>query len=202
MPFTKLASAVGNLASQLMDGQISKIHIKYCGEVANHDCNSVKSAALSGLLQQAHNESINLVNASFVAAQHGLKISEEKEPNFQKYSNLLTLKVDTEAGATIISGTVRDDEIHIIQVNDFWMDIVPSGGWCLLCDHLYRPGVVGAIGTITGRSNINISSMYLSRLQPRGRALMILALDEQLSEQQIQEILALPDIHTVRAVRL
>ncbi len=201
VPFIKLASAVGNLASQLMDGQISKIYIKYCGEVANHDCNSVKSAIFSGLLQQARNESINLVNASFIAAQHGLKISEEKEPSCQDYSNLLTLKVDTEAGATIISGTVRDNEIHIVQVNDFWMDIVPSGGYCLLCDHLDRPGVVGVIGTITGRSNINISSMYMSRLQPRGRALMILTLDEQLSEQQRQEILAIPGIHTARAVR-
>ena len=202
VPFIKLASAVGNLASQLMDGQISKIHIKYSGEVANHDCNSVKSAILSGLLQQARSESINLVNASFVAAQHGLKTSEEKEPNCQNYSNLLTLKIDTEAGATIVSGTVRDNEVHIVQVNAFWMDIVPSGGCCLLCDHLDRPGVVGVIGTITGRSNINISSMYLSRLQPRGRALMILTLDEQLSEQQRQEILAIPGIHTARAVRL
>ena len=201
VPFTTMASVVGTLASQLMDGQISKIYIKYCGEVVNHDCNSVKSAILSGLLQQAHNESINLVNASFVAAQHGLRISEEKDPSCSKYSNLLTLKVDTEAGITIVSGTVRDGEIHIVQVNDFWMDIVPSGGYCLLCDHLYRPGVVGAIGTITGRYNINISSMYLSRLQPRGRALMILTLDEQLSEQQKQEILALPNIHAVRAVR-
>jgi len=202
VPFIKAASTIGSLASQLMEGQISKIYIKYCGEVCNYDCNSVKSAVLSGLLQQTRKESINLVNASFIAAQHGLKISEEKEPICQDYPNLLSLRIDTEAGTTIISGTVRDNETHIVQVNDFWTDIVPTGAYFLLCDHLDRPGLVGAIGAITGRSNINISFMYLSRLQPRGHALMILALDEPLDEQQIQEILALPDIHTVKAVKL
>jgi D-3-phosphoglycerate dehydrogenase len=131
-----------------------------------------------------------------------LKISEEKEAACQNYFNLLTLEVKTNAGTTAISGTVRDSEIHIVQVNDFWMDIVPSGGYFLFCDHLDQPGLVGTIGNITGKADINISSMHLSRLQPRGKALMILALDEPLGEEQLQEILALPGIYSAKAVKL
>ena len=55
---------------------------------------------------------------------------------------------------------------------------------------------------ITGKADINISSMLLGRLQPRGEALMILALDEPFSEEQLQEILAIPDIHTAKMVKL
>jgi D-3-phosphoglycerate dehydrogenase len=44
--------------------------------------------------------------------------------------------------------------------------------------------------------------MHLSRLKPRGKALMILALDELLPEEQQQQILALPDVYTVKVVRL
>jgi len=202
VPFIKVAATIGNLASQLMEGQIKSTHITYSGGVANYDCNTIKMALISGLLQRASEETINLVNAGFIAAQRGLKISEEKEATCQNYSNLLTLEVNTNIGTTIISGTVRDSEIHIIQFNDFWMDIVPTGGYFLFCDHLDRPGLVGTIGNITGKADINISSMHLSRLQPRGKALMILALDESLSEEHLQEILALPGIYSAKAVRL
>lgn len=203
VPFVRAATTVGNLASQLItDGQINSIHIKYSGVVSNYDCTPIKTALISGLLQQTSEERINLVNVGFITAQRGLKISEEKEMTCQNYSNLLTLQVSSNMANITISGTVRDDETHIVQVNDFWMDIVPAGGYFLFCDHIDRPGLVGAIGTITGKADINISSMHLSRLQPRGKALMILALDEPLGEEQIQQILAIPGIHTAKLVKL
>jgi D-3-phosphoglycerate dehydrogenase len=202
VPFMKVAATIGNLASQLMEGQINSTHIKYSGGVSNYDCNPIKTALISGLLQQASEERINLVNVRLIAAQRGLKISEEKEATCQNYSNLLTLGVNTNVGTTTISGTVRDSEIHIVQINDFWMDIVPTGGYLLFCDHLDRPGLVGTIGNITGKADIDISSMHLSRLQPRGKALMILALDEPLGEEQLQEIRALPGIYSAKAVKL
>ena len=201
-PFMRVAATIGNLASQLMEGQINSTHIKYSGGVTNYDCNPIKTALISGLLQQTSEERVNLINVSFIATQRGLKISEEKEATCQNYSNLLTLEVSTNAGTAAISGTVRDSEIHIVQVNDFWMDIVPTGGYFLFCDHLDQPGLVGTIGNIAGKADINISSMHLSRLQPRGKALMILALDEPLGEEQLQEILALPGIYSAKAVKL
>jgi len=202
IPFVDAASTIGSLGSQLMEGQISSLHIKYCGEVSNYDCDPIKTATISGLLQQASEERINLVNVGFIAAQRGLKITEEKETACQNYSNLLTLAVNTNVGTTTISGTVRDSLTHIVQVNDFWMDIVPTGGYFLFCSHLDQPGLVGAIGNIAGKADINISSMHLSRLKPRGQALMILALDEPLAEEQIQEILAISGIYTAKIVKL
>jgi D-3-phosphoglycerate dehydrogenase len=202
VPFMRVAATIGNLASQLMEGQISSTHIRYSGGVGNYDCNPIKTALISGLLQQASEEKINLVNVGFIAAQRGLKISEQKEATCQNYSNLVTLEVNTNLGTTAISGTTRDSEIHIVQVNDFWMDIVPAGEYFLFCDHLDRPGLVGTIGNIIGKADINISSMHLSRLKPQGKALMILVLDEPLGEEQLQEILGLPGIHSAKAVKL
>ncbi len=202
VPFMTVASTIGNLASQLMEGQIISTHIKYGGGIANYDCNPVKTALISGLLQQASEERINLVNVGLVAAQRGLKISEEKEITCENYANLLTLQVNTTAGTTTISGTVRHGESRLVQVNDFWMDIVPTGGHFFFCDHLDRPGLVGIIGNITAKAEIDISFMHLSRLRPRGKALMILALDEPLGEEQLQEIRGLPGIYSAKAVKL
>jgi len=58
------------------------------------------------------------------------------------------------------------------------------------------------VGNITGSSNINIHSMSVGRLKPRGQALMILALDEPLPEDVRRKILAIPDIHTAKLVKL
>ena len=201
-PFVKAATIVGNLASQLTEGQVNSIYIKYGGEIANYDSNPIKTAVVSGLLQPMTEEKVNLVNVNLIAAQRGLKVSEEKQPAVSNYANLITLEVNTNIKATTVSGTVRDNETHVVHVDEFWMDIVPTGGYALFCHHVDQPGLVGTIGMITGKADINISSMYLSRLKPRGPALMILALDEPLPEEQRQEILAIPGIHTAKVVKL
>ena len=72
----------------------------------------------------------------------------------------------------------------------------------MFSDHRDRPGLIGAVGKITGDADINISYMHVSRLKPRGQALMILALDEPLPEAQQQELLSIPDVYTAKVVKL
>ena len=54
-------------------------------------------------------------------------------------------------------------------MNQFWIDIVPTGGWFLFASHRDRPGLIGAVGNITGTADINISYMHLSRLHRAAR---------------------------------
>ena len=201
-PFIQAASTVGRLTSQMVEGQVSAIQIKYEGEISNYDTNVLKAAALGGLLEQISEERINLVNANIVAARRGLTIVEQKEPTCKNYASLITIEATTSAGTTTVAGTVMRNEVHIVRANNYWFDIVPTGGYFLFCDHQDRPGLIGAVGKVTGDSDINISAMNLSRLKPRGQALMILALDEPLSEEQRQQVLSLPDIHTAKLVKL
>ena len=201
-PFMKVASTLGSLARQLMEGQINNIRIKYSGEIANYDISAMKASIISGLLEGMSEERINLVNAAIIANQRGIKIVEQKEVTCENYANLIALEVMTSTGATIVVGTVLRGETHVVKVNDFWIDILPAGGYFLFSDHQDRPGLIGAVGNITGEADINISFMQLARLQSRGQALMILALDEPLLEEQRQEILALPDVYTAKLVKL
>ncbi|MBI4296144.1 MAG: ACT domain-containing protein, partial [Chloroflexi bacterium] len=69
-------------------------------------------------------------------------------------------------------------------------------------EHLDRPGLLGAVGSVTGAANVNISAMHVSRLKPRGVALMILALDERPSESDLKKIKSIPDIYTAKMVKL
>ncbi len=201
-PFMQVASTLGNLARQLMEGQINNIRIKYNGEIANYETSAIKASMIGGLLEGISEERVNLVNANIIATQRGIKIIEQKDTTCENYASLITLEAVTDAGMTTVAGTVLRGETHIVRVNNFWPDIMPTGGYFLFSDHRDRPGLIGAVGSITGKADINISSMQLARLQARGQALMILALDEPLPEERIQEILNLPDVHTAKLVKL
>jgi len=201
-PFIQVATTLGRLASQLAEGQTNTIQIQYEGEISNYDTNVLKAAALGGLLEGISEERVNLVNANILASRRGLNVVEQKESSCENYTSLITLEVTTSAGTTITAGTVIHGESHIVRVNNYWIDIVPTGGYFIFSDHLDRPGLIGTVGKIAGDADINISAMHLSRLKPRGQALMILALDEPLLEEKQQELLSLPDVYTVKLVKL
>lgn len=202
VPYTKVARTLGSLASQLAEGQASTVEVKYQGEISNYDTSILKVAVLNGLLELISEERINLVNANLVAARRGLKIVEQKEPGCENYASLVTVAVTASGGTRTVAGTVLNGESHVVRINDYWLDIVPTGGYFLFCDHLDRPGLIGAVGKITGDADIDISAMHVGRLKPRGQALMVLALDEPLPEKQRQQVKSLPDVYTAKLVKL
>ena len=201
-PFVGVSQHIGRLLAQLAEGQMSTIAIKYEGGIANHDTTVLKAAIIGGLLEAISEERITLVNANLVAQRRGLKITEQKDTVCETYGSLVTVEVATSAGVTTVAGTVMHGEPHIVRVDNYWVDLAPSGGYFILSDHKDRPGLIGNVGTVLGKSDINISSMQVGRLEPRGRALMVLGLDEPISEEQRQQLLAIPDIYTIKLVKL
>jgi len=201
-PFIKLAAIAGKLVSQLAEGQMNAIQIRYEGEISNYDTNALKASVLGGLLEEISEERVNLVNANIVAARRGLTVVEQKEATCENYASLITIEATTSAGVTIVAGTVIRGESHIVRVNNYWLDIVPTGGYFLFSDHLDRPGLISAVSKVTGDADVNISSMHVGRLKPRGQALMVLALDEPLFEEHLQQILSIPDVYTAKLIKL
>jgi D-3-phosphoglycerate dehydrogenase / 2-oxoglutarate reductase len=199
-PFMEVSAKIGKLVSQLAEGQMNSIRIKYEGEISNYDTNALKAAVLGGLLENISEERVNLVNANFLAAKRGLTVVEQKDTSCQDYTSLITAEVKTSSGTTTIAGTVLMGESHIVRIDDYWTDFVPTTGAFLFIDHRDRPGLIGSVGNITGSVDVNISAMHVSRLKPRGQALMILDLDEALPEKARQQLLAIPDVFTAKVI--
>ena len=201
-PYMAAAAAGGRLVRQMVEGQVNSIQITYEGEIIVYDTNTLKASALGGLLEGVTEERVNIVNANLLATRRGISVVEQKKTKCENYVSLITLEATTSKGTTAVAVTVMRDEPHVVRVDNYWIDIVPSDSYFLFSDHTDRPGLIGAVGKLTGDADINISYMLVSRLKPRGQALMILALDEPLPEEQQQQLLALPDINTVKMVRL
>jgi len=201
-PFIKVAALAGKLVNQLAEGQMNAIQIKYEGEISNYDTNVLKASVLGGLLEEISEERVNLVNANIIAARRGLTVVEQKEATCGNYASLITIEATTSTGVTTVAGTVMRGEPHIVRVNNYWLDIMPTGGYFLFSDHLDRPGIISAVSKITSDGDVNISSMHVGRLKARGHAIMVVDLDEPLSEGQLKQIRSIPDVYSAKLIKL
>jgi D-3-phosphoglycerate dehydrogenase len=92
-------------------------------------------------------------------------------------------------------------EPHVIQLDAFRFDFVPEGRF-LVSRHEDRPGVVGRIGTILGENDINIASMQVGRDAPRGKAMMILAVDDAVADAVLEKLRSIPAMSDLRYIEL
>ena len=201
-PYLAVAEKAGSLAMQLCEGQLGEIEIDYAGEIASLDVTPLKAAVVRGLLAPISEEHVNVVNVNSVAQRRGLRITERRGPSHEVYANLISARVHTSAGQTTVSATLAHDGPHIVLINDFWVDVPPSEGYLLVCENEDRPGMIGAMGTMLGGFDVNISFMNVGRHQRRDRALMVLALDEALSPEQLKKVREIPNIFSARLARL
>ncbi len=201
-PLIPMATILGRVAAQLSDGQLDTVSIKYEGEIANHDASAIKASVIGGMLENVIEERVTLVNASIVASNRGLKVTEHKGPITENYQNLITVALQTSEGTATVAGTMMRGETHIVRVDDYWLDIVPSSSYLLLCENQDRPGIIGQVGTILGKADINIAFMQVGRDKPRGQALMVLGLDEPIQDSERDQIMNIPQVSSVKQVKL
>jgi D-3-phosphoglycerate dehydrogenase / 2-oxoglutarate reductase len=201
-PYVPIAQKIGSLAVQLHQGGMNEVEIDYAGDIAHNDVTPLRAAVIGGLLAQISVEHVNVVNVDLVAERRGIQLKQVHSPSHEIYSNLITVRLRGSEGQTVVSGTIAHDGPHVVSIDDFWVDVPPSEGYLLLCENKDRPGMVGAVGTLMGEFGVNISFMNVGRHEKSGNALMVLALDEALSPEQIARVREISGIIGVRLARL
>ena len=71
--------------------------------------------------------------------------------------------VNTRAGATSVAGVVSDGRANVVQIDDFELHLPTTPGYLLVTQHVDPPGMIGLVGTLLGKADINISSMQVGR---------------------------------------
>jgi D-3-phosphoglycerate dehydrogenase len=200
-PFLPVAEGVGRFYAQVGRQPATRLLVEYTGEIGDYDCSLLTAALLTAFLGRFSAERVNPVNARTVAASHGIAVVEQRGARTSEFANLITLQASGEHGQTRVGGTLLLNEPHIVQFNDFRIDLVPQGTF-LMSWHTDRPGIIGAIGTLLGQKNINIASMQVGRDRPRGDAVMILSVDDPVPEAIQAEIRRIPGMADVLTVTL
>ena len=194
-PFAELTERLASLHTQLFGGRVGVVELDYEGQLAQHDVNLLTASAIKGVLQGFTEERINPVNARLIAAARGMRIVERRTPARGSYTSLITLRMHGHE----LAGTVLMGEPRVTRIDSFRVDLVPDGRF-LISRHEDRPGIVGRVGTILGEHDVNIASMLVGRDAPRGRAMMILAVDDPVGDAVLDHLRAvdgLSDLHYV-----
>ena len=130
--------------------------------------NYLTSIVVRRLLMPVLREGINLVNAGHVARLRGIRIEETRVPVPENFTNLITIELKTSEEVHRVSGTVFTDKLpRIVNVDGFALEVIPRGHMIYFTNN-DKPGVIGNIGTILGKSRVNIAGMQLGREKEGG----------------------------------
>lgn len=199
-PYIRLAEAMGTLAVSTTEGRAEAVEVQYFGDLAAGDTGPITRAALVGFLQPVTPENVNYVNAILLAESRGISIEETRASVHPEYTDLMTITFKTDKQTREISGTVfgRGD-IRITAIDRFAIDIVPHGR-ILVSRHEDKPGVIGKVGAILGSHNVNIAGMHVGRAEQGKQALMVLSVDDPVSEDVMDELRGAQGLQTVQLV--
>ena len=200
-PYADLAQRLGRFYAQYAENNLRRVEIKYAGDVAERDTSVITTSALAGLLAEAGQEPVNIVNARIVAEDRGLEVSETRTSRAEGFTGVVSLCVETTTGDHVLNGTIIRGEPHITGIDSYSVDFVPTGS-LLLDQHVDQPGVIGRIGTLLGDAQINISFVQVGREAKGGYALMVLGLDERIPPEVVGRIKAIPSIRSARSINL
>ncbi|HHY14120.1 MAG TPA: phosphoglycerate dehydrogenase [Thermoanaerobacterales bacterium] len=198
-PYVMLAEKLGRFYSQFKNGRVREMEIGISGNITKYKTSILIAAALKGLLNEILQEPVNLVNALEVAKQREIKIIKTtKIDNIGDYSNLITLKIISDADECIIGGTVfGENDQRIVMIDGYKIDLLPEGN-IIFISHKDKPGMIGSVGTILGKNDINIATMQVGRMSPRGGAIMALTVDEYVDPRILKEIADTEDIEEIK----
>lgn len=211
-PYMQLVEKMGQLYTQLQPGPLSKVELSFSGEISDYDLRPLKAALIKGLLEPISDAHVNMINAPTLAKQWGLEIIEQKSPTSTEFANLVTLRVLDSNGYTssfagkpgsgdehvgTLSGTVMHGTPKIVRIGRYWSEIVPEG-YILFCRNYDQPGMIGRVGTVLGKAQVNIRHMDVgpSERIPRPQtqqsvpdtALMIVSVDQPIPDWALSEI--------------
>jgi D-3-phosphoglycerate dehydrogenase len=201
-PYLRLGEKLGSFLGQIADYAIEEVLIEYHGELVDYGTRPVMISILKGLLTPFVGETVNYVNASVMAKERGIKITESTSATHEDFANLIAITTRSKMEQNTVAGTLFGrKELRIVKLNDFFIEAIPDG-YILLVSNYDRPGVIGNLGTTLGSRNINIATMQFGRDRMGGNAISLLHLDVPLPPGMLGEILRLPNIISVRQIIL
>jgi len=203
-PLLPLVENMGRIAAGLVAGAINRVHVEVSGEVVENELKILEISAMKGILTQLVHEPVSYVNAPLLAKDRGIETSLHttlESPNFKVVAKVeLTTNTGEVASA---AGTITgpNSTIKLVGIDKYELDVAISDQMAFI-QYEDRPGMIGIIGGILGKSEINIANLQLARETKGGNALVVLTLDSEIPQSVLSEIANALDAKFAKTVNL
>lgn len=192
------------LAQQNRGGHLLAARVHYRGEAATKQTRLITAAFAAGLLESALDEHVNMVNAEALARERGIRITESSSFEAGDFATMVNATIVTDAGELSAAGTMFGHEyLRLVRLGRFQLDAYLDG-LLLLYYHRDVPGLIGYIGTVLGKHQVNIAHMALGRAGnvPGGDSVAVLNLDNEPSPEALAEVAQHREVTAVELIKL
>lgn len=201
-PYLSVVKHLGEFGIQLLDTPPQEVKIKYHGDIAVDDTSILTRTFVANMLKPHFGDEVNIINALYYLNERDVTYKVEKKATADGYTNYLEVELinDTEhviLGASTIPGYGE----RLVKINEYPIDFKPEEN-ILIIEHTDRPGIIGELGALLGKDDVNIASMQLARLSKEGDAMVLFTLDNQVASETHEQIKNIKNIHKVHTIKL
>jgi D-3-phosphoglycerate dehydrogenase len=199
-PYMALAEKLGSLVGQLSHGAIAGLSIEAEGAAAELNMKPITGAVLAGFMR-VHSDSVNMVNAPFLARERGLDVREIRHDRETDYHTLLRVSAMTSGGDRPVAGTLfANSTPRLVEIFGIRVEAELEGEMIYIVNE-DTPGFIGRLGTLLGEEGVNIGTFSLGRREAGGEAVALVSVDSHVGPDLVQRLQALPGVKTVKPLR-
>jgi D-3-phosphoglycerate dehydrogenase len=170
------------------------------GAAAQLNQKPITGAVLAGLMK-AYSDTVNMVNAPFLAKERGLDLREIRHDREVDYHTLVRVTVSTPDGEKSVAGTLFSNSApRLVEIFGIKIEAELEGEMLYIVND-DQPGFIGRLGTTLGEAGVNIGTFQLGRRAAGGQAVLLLSVDQHVPEDVIARIKALPGVRAVKPLR-
>ncbi|HYI38813.1 MAG TPA: phosphoglycerate dehydrogenase [Allosphingosinicella sp.] len=199
-PYMALAEKLGSLVGQLSNGPLAGLSIEAEGAAAELNMKPITGAVLAGFMR-IHSDTVNMVNAPFLAKERGLDVREIRHDRETDYHTLLRVSAMTSAGDRPVVGTLfANSAPRLVEIFGIRVEAELEGEMIYIVNE-DTPGFIGRLGTLLGEEGVNIGTFSLGRREAGGEAVALVSVDGHIGPDLVQRLQALPGVKTVKPLR-
>lgn len=198
--YMQLAENIGELAQQIVEGNLKEIEISAKGKLASLDISPLEVAVLKGVFS-SFTDGVNYVNAPILAKQKGISVTTSKSETTGDYIGLITVKLITSTSEAYVSGALIAENIkRIVKIDQYNTSVEPAKHM-LFVPHENKPSMIAKVATVIGEAGININHMHVVQ-QQGDHSLMIIDTDCDVSKIVLDKIEKIDGVFPSRYVKL
>ncbi len=200
--FMSLANMLGKVLAGWVEKPIKKLEVATYGKASEVAIHPISVETMVGMLEDKLSTPVNSVNAENIAKRQGISLVETSCEEAQGYQSLIKVSGFYEGGSFSVQGTLLGDcHPRLVYMDDTEIEVIPDGT-LLVTRHHDKPGVISAISTVLGESNINISRMQVSKADEMQQAMAVISVSDPLDEKLVKAVAELAPVISVKQIRL
>jgi D-3-phosphoglycerate dehydrogenase len=195
-PYMALAEKLGRLIGQVLGENVRSVSVEVEGAAAELNQKPITGAVLAGLMG-SYSDSVNMVNAPFLAKERGLDVREVRHEREGDYHTLVSVTVGTPHGEQRVAGTLFGNKApRLVEMFGVGVEAELTGAMLYIVN-TDEPGFIGRLGTALGEAGINIATFNLGRRAAGGEAVALIAVDGEVPSRVADQLSALPGVREV-----